>query len=183
MAFFIQLLWSPELMGIYLVSPKMHCRFMRFGFLLCGETFGSQRGFCIQLWLAASQNYADSCISCFWGISHQWKLYFTVSQAFKRFKRCILFFLLFFFHILHPPLFCHISGRNFPGVFLQICGMLTGQSMSVVLTLSAEYILCKLAQRDKDLTKVQFWVSFISWLFEYSLWVWQFIVNWNWDML
>ncbi len=45
MAFFIQLLWSTELMGIYLVSFKMCCRFMTFVCLLYGDAFAVGEGF------------------------------------------------------------------------------------------------------------------------------------------
>lgn len=45
MAFCIQLLLCPELMGIYLVSSKMRCRFMTFGCLLCGGAFAVREGF------------------------------------------------------------------------------------------------------------------------------------------
>lgn len=116
MAFYIQLLWWPELMGIYLVSSKMRCRFMTFGCLLCGDVFVVWEGFAsncdlqtflrIKLMLESSNNRRVILQSNIWRIH-------SVCLA-VRWKH---------------PLF---SRRNFPEVFLLNFGMLTGWSMSPV---------------------------------------------------
>lgn len=64
MAFCIQLWRCPELMGIYLVSSKMRCRFVTFGSLPCGDTLVVGESFASR-WdpqqdeLRFSQNEAD----------------------------------------------------------------------------------------------------------------------------
>lgn len=64
-----------------------------------------------------------------------------------------------------PPLFfCHLSSRNFPGVFLQDCGMPTGWSMSPVRdylqnigSMSSSVCACSDTKTHKTLKKS--WLS------------------------
>lgn len=108
MAFYIQLLWCPELMGICLVSSKTRSRFVTFGCLLCRDVFMVGEG-------SASD----------------WD-----PQPFLRIKLLLLSFFCTQANIRSIHFVCHadplFSQRNFPEVLFLSSGMLTGWSMSPV---------------------------------------------------
>lgn len=99
-------------MGIYLVSPKMHCRFMRFGFLLCkGSLLLSVRVFAFNCDLQQVRTTPIFVKLASWELAINKS---CILQSVKHLKDVFCFFILFFFQILHPP---HFSTTSQVGIF------------------------------------------------------------------